>query len=169
MLTSRKMTEETEAIRALYERAFPENERRELGTLLKDTTGVSDFLAFYDEERFVGFAALLTDRDISHIIYFAVEEALRGEGYGRRILDQISALKRGKRVIADLELPDGRHEQRTRRMAFYKRNGFEETPVRYSWRGEDYVILSRGGQITAAEFERFWNDITEKEPGFAKY
>lgn len=157
---------------ALYERAFPENERRSLGTLINDRTGVSDLLAYTEDDTFVGFVSLLTEGDIAHIIYFAVEEALRGRGYGAQILDLVSGYRPGCRVIADLELPvpgTPNEEQRRRRLAFYIRSGFCETKVRYDWRGEDYVILSRGGDLTGAEFGRFWETIERKDPRFADY
>ena len=71
-------------ITALYERAFPANERRPLHPLLNDTTGCSDFLAFYEDKEFVGFACLLTRRDITHILYIAIDEVMRGQGYGTK-------------------------------------------------------------------------------------
>jgi hypothetical protein len=80
-------------VEALYEQAFPENERRDLSFLMEDRTGVSDFLVFYTRDGedlsggedgvFAGFVSVLKDGDIAHIIYFAVQEELRGRGHRR--------------------------------------------------------------------------------------
>lgn len=157
---------------ALYERAFPENERRPLDTLINDKTGVSEMLVYTEGDTFVGFISLLTEGDIAHIIYFAVEEALRGRGYGGEILGLVAEYRPGFRVIADLELPVPgmpNEEQRRRRLGFYRRSGFCETQVRYEWRDEDYVILSRGGDLTGQEFGAFWAAIERKDPRFGDY
>jgi hypothetical protein len=78
----------------------------------------------------------------------------------------------GCRVIADAErpLPGTQSEAlRKRRIGFYARCGFEETDVKYNWRGEEYVILSRGGNVTEAEFDAFWEHIEKKDARFGSY
>ena len=156
-------------VMALYRRAFPPNERRPLEPLLKDETGASEVLAVYEGERFVGLAILLTWRDVTHILYFAGVEELRGLGYGSGILRALCDAHPGQRVIADLEAPceqaaNGR--QRERRLAFYARNGFEPTEIRYTWRGEEYLIVSKGGPVRESEFDEFWDYFYHKRTGF---
>lgn len=159
-------------IEELYARAFPENERRPLGPLIEDRAGIAEMLALYDGEAFVGFVSLLNWKDIAHIIYFAVEEELRGRGYGAQTLEMLYAQKRGCRLIADVEeaiegAPNA--GQRARRIAFYERLGFARSSVRYAWRGEEYVILSRGGDITPDEFRNFWHEIDAKNKEMGQY
>ena len=161
-----------ERILALYERAFPENERRPLDALIDDETGVGELLALYDGALFCGFACLLNWTDISHIIYIAVDEPLRGRGYGAQALEVLYALRPGCRLIADLEADDPaapNGPQRARRLGLYMRQGFSESSVRYTWRGERYVILSRGGDITPDEFSAFWQNIDRINPAMAQY
>ena len=156
-------------VMALYERAFPANERRPLGVLLNDESGAGEVLAFCEGTRFVGLAILLTWRDITHILYFAVMEDLRERGFGGEILQRIHALHPAHRVIADLEEPfDGapNKPQRQRRMAFYERNGYVPTDIRYAWRGERYVIVSKGGSVDEDEFERFWDYFYHQQTGY---
>ena len=77
-----------------------------------------------------------------HIIYFAVEEALRGRGLGSRILEEMRRANPGKRLLVDIEEPFGaapNNAQRLRRRDFYLRCGYRETAVRYPWRGVDYT------------------------------
>ena len=147
---------------ALYTRAFPENERRPLEPLVSDSTGHGEVMAFYDGAVFCGFACLITWRDISHIIYFAIDEKLRGRGYGAQALELMRGVKNDCRMIADLEVVrEGASNNipRERRLAFYMRNGYAESPVRYTWRGDDYVILVQGGTLTESEFKDFWSAV----------
>jgi GNAT superfamily N-acetyltransferase len=157
---------------ALYARAFPANERRPLEPLVSDQTGHGEILAFYDGEVFCGFACLLTWQDISHIIHFAIDEKFRGHGYGTQALDAMRKMKDGCRMIADVETErEGalNNDQRRRRMAFYGRSGYEKSPVRYSWRDEEYVILVRGGTLTMKEFGNFWEAIEKADHSFSQY
>ena len=79
------------ALLDLYRSAFPANERRPLETLLDDESGAGEVLAALDGEAFIGLAILLTHGDLTHILYFAVPSALRGQGYGSRILEAVRA------------------------------------------------------------------------------
>ncbi len=165
MLTRRKVTAQTPGlaeIEALYVRAFPENERRPFRDLFDQKANYVETLAFYDAEAFVGFACLLNAGDVSHIIYFAVEESLRDRGYGSEILREIARYREGCRIIVDIERQDRRADnngQRERRKRFYLRNGYAETGIRYRWHRENYEILSAGGTLTEAEFGAFWDEI----------
>ena len=158
-------------IEALYRASFPENERRPLEPLLEDTTGHGEVLAFYDGSLFCGFACLLNCGDLSHIIYFAVEESLRGKGYGSAALEAMHAEKRGQRIIVDIERENPRaanEAQREKRRRFYLKNGYRATEVRYSWRQEEYEILSFGGAVTRPDFEHFWDELYNRY-NFAGY
>lgn len=175
MITYKKLTgaaKDLPRVEKLYISSFPENERRPLDTLVNDLTGISEFYVFYEEGAFLGFASLLTYKDIAHIIYFAVEPDMRGRGYGSKVLETICDIKRGYRVIADLERPDEDKDSyglRMRRMGFYKRCGFAETEIGYEWYGENYIILSKNGPVTAREFHEFWVGIESIDSRFGDY
>lgn len=159
-------------VRALYERAFPVNERRPLGPLLNDATGHAKVLAAYDGEGFCGFVCILQWADIVHIIYFAVEEKQRGKGLGSAILQAVHQANPQKRVIVDIEEPDSsapNNPQRVKRRAFYLHNGYAETKIRYRWLGTDYLILSHGGDMTDEEFGQFWDALAVAMPGSEDY
>ena len=130
---------------------------------MTDQTGHAQVLAAMEEGEFRGFVCSLIQGDLLHIIYFAVTEDQRGRGLGSQILAAVREASPGMRLLVDIEAPDPtaeNHLQRVRRQEFYLRNGYTETPVRYSWRGEDYIILSRGGNLTPEEFHRFWDDLS---------
>ena len=60
----------------LYVRAFPANERTPICGLMRHDG--HDFVGFYDKDgNFCGFASLLTCGDITHILYFAIDEQYR--------------------------------------------------------------------------------------------
>ena len=146
----------------LYNNSFPANERRALTPILRDSTGSSELLAFYDDSTFCGFSASLINGDILHIIYFAVEKLLRGKGYGHAILRENELLHPGYRIIVDIEslVPDSPNlDERIRRKHFYESCGYETTDVIYDWRGESYTILSKNGSVSSDEFNGFWKNI----------
>lgn len=161
-----KKNRDLEAVKALYESAFPENEKRDFGFLLKnseDADAALEMLAVYDDALFVGFVVMLNSGDISHILYFAVNEALRGKSYGSRILQTIHNRKPAQRIVADVEKPDcasGNQEQREKRIRFYHRNGYKTTEIEYRWQDEDYLILSYNGDVSKAEYAAFWKQCS---------
>ena len=110
-------------------------------------------------------ACLLNTPTISHIIYLAVNESLRGHGHGSKALELLHQSKPGKKIVVDMEAPNERAEnaeQRRMRKKFYLCAGYEETPVKYEWRHENYEILSFGGQISEAEHDGFWEDFQKR-------
>ena len=158
-------SEELKKARALYYRAFPKNERRSFPELVENRFGGAEVFCFYDEEIFVGMACLLNTPTISHIIYLAVDESLRGNGYGSKALELLHQSKSGRKIMVDIEVPDElaeNVEQRRMRKKFYLRAGYEETPVKYEWRHENYEILSFGGLVSEAEYHGFWEDLRKQ-------
>ena len=87
----------------LYESAFPANERWGMEVVLNDKSGISELFSFFDGGVFCGMAVLLNLGDISHIIYFAVAEGMRGRGAGSEALRLIRELKAGRRLLVDIE------------------------------------------------------------------
>ena len=69
-------------VMALMARAFPENERLPAAFLFDPGDGSRDFLAIHEGDTLCGFISLLSWRDITHLMFFAVEEAMRGRGVG---------------------------------------------------------------------------------------
>ena len=173
MLTMKRIFEEDKEIfaeiKTLYEAAFPKNERKEIKYLLEKGQDVGEVYAFFDGEKFVGFTCLLSYHTICHVIYFAVAENLRDEGYGTKIIKAVCEAKKRKRVLVDIEMEEDdapNEAQRVKRKEFYLRNGFKDTEITYRWEGDDYEILSYGGNCTKGEFRAFWSGIYKKEPLF---
>ena len=167
-------------VKALYESAFPANERIPIKHLLDDKIK-REFWAFFDKEEgenaapqtFCGFSNSISHGDITNIVYFAVEPELRSRGYGSQILQAIREKHPDSRIVVDIEVEEDSKdaeelERRNRRRDFYQRNGFDSSPVDYVWQGEHYRLLSAGGTVTEKEFRDFWKEILKDIPG-AKY
>ena len=167
-------------VQALYESAFPANERIPMKQLL-DNKIKREFWAFFDKEvggdaatpTFCGFSNSITHGSITNIVYFAVVPELRCHGYGSQILQAIREKHPDSRIVVDIEVEEDSKdaeelERRNRRRDFYQRNGFGSSPVDYVWQGEHYRLLTAGGTITEKEFRDFWKEILKDIPG-AKY
>lgn len=175
-------------VKALYESAFPANERIPIKHLLDDKIE-REFWAFFDKEEggnhgevgkeiaaapmFCGFSNSITHGSITNIVYFAVVPELRSRGYGSQILQVIREQHPDTRIVVDIEVEEDSKdaeelERRNRRRDFYLRNGFDSSPVDYVWQGEHYRLLSAGGPVTEKEFRDFWKEILKDIPG-AKY
>ena len=172
MLIEKPMTRENAdyaEFKRLYFTAFPREERIPLSALLEKDAS-SGLFACYDGEVFCGFYAALSFGDITHILFLAVPEALRGCGYGTRLLALIAARYSGQRIIVDIESEDPaapNNAQRIRRKAFYLRSGYVESGIEYVWRGVPYQILIRGGSISEGEFEAFWDALESRAQNHA--
>lgn len=159
-------------VKALYESAFPANERIPIKHLLDDKIK-REFWAFFDGDLFCGFSNSITHGSITNIVYFAVESELRSRGYGSQILQAIREKHPDSRIVVDIEVEEDSKnaeelERRNRRREFYTHNGFDSSPVDYVWQGEHYRLLSAGGTVTEKEFRDFWKEILKNVPG-AKY
>ena len=138
-------------VKALYESAFPANERIPIKHLLDDKIK-REFWAFFNKDngenaaapKFCGFSNSITHGSIPDT-----------------------------RIVVDIEVEEDSKdaeelERRNRRRDFYLRNGFDSSPVDYVWQGEHYRLLTAGGTVTEKEFRDFWKEILKNVPG-AKY
>lgn len=154
---------------SLYERSFPVNERRDLTPIFTDKSDDDEVLGLINNDDVVGFVVLLNHEDITHIIYFAIEEKYRDHGYGSKIIEMLKERYPHKRILADVEEPEedcDNYEQRVKRVNFYLRNGFVKSDVYYEWLDEDYMIMVANGNISEKEFDNFWNYIYTKHTDF---
>lgn len=168
-------------VKALYESAFPANERIPIKHLLDDKIKREFWGRIFDKDdgasgaapKFCGFSNSITHGSITNIVYFAVVPELRSRGYGSQILQVIHEQHPDTRIVVDIEVEEDSKdaeelERRNRRRDFYLRNGFGSSPVDYVWQGEHYRLLTAGGTVTDKEFRDFWKEILKDIPG-AKY
>ena len=151
MLTSLAITSRNandKGLRNLYETAFPVEEQIPYDDLiyLLDVSDI-DYTAYYDDSELVGFTMVLHLPQYNWGWYFAVQEHLRGKGYGQVILTSILNKYRSQHpFIIDIESPlqpDAPNpEQRRQRHAFYLRNGLKDTSTSRTYNGVTYTIMT---------------------------
>ena len=112
-----------------YQEAFPKVERMPMWMVKCFTRPkTSAFYTVYEGAQYVGLVDCVYWKDLLYILYFAIDQNLRGKGYGGRILQEICSRYAGYRIILCAEEVDqsySNYEQRRSRMQFYERNGFQ--------------------------------------------
>lgn len=163
-ITSHNGTNDKELIH-LYQTAFPSAEQISWKELMRLTDEMPlDFTAYYDGDEFVGFTIVYSHKWYNWFWYFAVNEKLRGQGYGQRILSQLLERYNDRTIILDMEAPDqidaANKEQRHHRLGFYTRNGFRDTHTHRRYEGVEYTIMMIGdGDFTDNDYDEIIADM----------
>ncbi|WP_150266120.1 GNAT family N-acetyltransferase [Paenibacillus tepidiphilus] len=143
-------------VKELYVNSFPKHERIPMPFLLwKSGKKFVDFVAFYDEDTFVGFAYLVMDKGITFVLFLATSPELRSKGYGTDILSLLQKQYADSRIILNIEaLEDGASnaEQRVKRKNFYLNNGFRNAGFSLVEYGQLYEVLVYGDNVTSREY-----------------
>lgn len=148
--------------KALYLRAFPKEERLPWSILLLNArrSGIG-LTAFLDGDRFCGFTSSVTADDLHFLLFFAVEDELRGQGYGSAILSAIQ--EEYPHVVLNVEpleetapnLPE-----RQRRFAFYRKNGFFDTGWHVWEVGGMFRVLSTRQELDVPAYKKLFRKLT---------
>lgn len=135
-------------VRALLTEAFPPAELVPEWVLNAFALRRSiDFLAYFDpaqESSFCGITFTVHSEDLLFVIFLATDRSARSKGYGSRILSQLKDRYPTHAIALEIEpmLRDAENfHQRERRLAFYQRNGFEETGLFTNYEGKDFEVL----------------------------
>ena len=135
-----------EQFNKLYEEAFPRIERLPVKLMMSyiDRPGI-ELWNFYLEEEYAGFAYMLLSDKYAYLLYFAIPEALRGQGLGSSVVKSLRELYRGRDMVLDIEPPDStapNSEQRKGRLRFYQNLGFSPAGFEMTDETGDYSILT---------------------------
>ena len=169
MLTKQKIRKslpEYQEIKELMKRSFPKNELYPMWLLmLISKIKKVDFLAFYEEEKFVGCVYLIKSKKVAYLMYIVVNDKVQSQGYGTKILKQIIKENKDKEIVLDIEPLDkdaSNHEQREKRYRFYKKNGFKKTSYFVDDEDDptDYIILSTEGTFPKKEVEKLLRGLS---------
>lgn len=137
--------ENNKNIKSLYKSAFPANERMPFWLLKRLAKKENaDFYGIYDKEKFVGIIYNIYHKDIVFIFYFAINESLRGQGYGTKVLDSIKQKYDNHRIVLNIEeidLNSSNNEQRLKRKKFYEKSGFKDLNYKVKEAGVVYETL----------------------------
>ena len=138
----------------LYERAFPLSEKRtkeeQEKTLQKENYS---FMACFHEESFIGILGFWKIEDYLFIEHFAIDEALRGQNYGSKVLTIF--LEKHTEVFLEIEPP--LCEISKRRLKFYQNLGFVQNVY------EHYQLPFRDGDTLLSLRILSWQTPLKKE------
>lgn len=147
-------------VKALYYRAFPKYEQEAWRRLMvKQLFRRADFLVFYDQDQFVGFSYIIHHHGIHYVLYLAVNDQIRSQGYGSRILEWLKNRFAPDILVLDIEQPDNtavNNRQRLRRLRFYLQNGFEPTEYLTKTPDVTYQLLSTHQQFDTAKVKNIF-------------
>lgn len=145
-------------IKNLYLTAFPKEERLPWWLLrFWPSMKRSALTAYYDGAAFCGFAFTATEGDVLYVMFFAVEDTVRGQGYGSAILKHMQQDNPGKTILLNVELLDENapnNDQRMKRMAFYEKNGFRDTGYNIREVGGVFRVLSSTGKMDMQAYQK---------------
>lgn len=92
-------------VASLYEAAFPVEERLPLRQLSWNSLkNGQSFLAYFDQEVFIGFTYAICTNNLVCLLFLAVEESKQLQGYGSQILAQIGKKQEDDHVCLRLSL-----------------------------------------------------------------
>ena len=140
-------TKNLEDIKQLYMDAFPFDERIPFYIMVSvgNDRGV-EFLSIYDDDTWLGFIHTLVGEKLSYIFYFAIDGSLRQSGYGSKIIREYKKMHpKLSLAIEPIEEDSDNIKQRKKRLAFYKKNGFETLDTRVVEMGVEFELMGAKG------------------------
>lgn len=149
-------------VRELYFQAFPDEERLPWWLLRFNSRRKDiDLTAWMDADKFCGFTASATVEGLHFLLFFAVAENCRGQGYGSAILQAIRA--QYSAVALNIELLDPaapNYPERLRRFAFYRKNGFHDAHYHVWEVGGKFRVLSTGLPLDVPRYKQIFRKLT---------
>lgn len=115
---------------SLYREAFPEEERREEGQLLRLVEEKKEmvFNVVETDGELAGLFVYWKFREFYYLEHLAVYPELRNRKIGQQVLEYVDRTLKGCRI---LEVEPPLTEMAARRIAYYRRNGYEVVEKTY--------------------------------------
>lgn len=161
---SYKKAPDRKKIKKLYQTAFPKEELLPWWIVrLLTVQKCVNLTGYYQDKTFAGFTFTAETEDILFVLFFAVEDAKRGKGYGSEILKYMKEHNPGKTVVLNVEPLDetaGNNDQRVRRMAFYRKNGFYDTGYNIREVGGVFRVLATVPELDTAAYGKVFRKMS---------
>lgn len=158
--------DDMENMKKLYLRAFPKEERAPFWLLKsKSKKDFVDFLAIYDESKWVGFAYVIRYEKLAYIFYLAIDDSVRGKGYGTKTLKKLKEKYDGYKIFLALETLDknaDNYEQRVKRHNFYRNAGLKDFPYKLREATMVYSIMGFGEKVEPSEYQNLISNYIGK-------
>lgn len=167
MLTVKPVTKqlpEFSEITAVYKHSFPAEEQMPFWLMrLFARRKQVDFLAFYDQEEFCGFAYLVHNQQLTFVFYLATAPNQRSQGYGSQIVTWIQTNYAKQGLVLTIETVDATYAdyaQRKRRQSFYFKNGLRDTGYRVKEFGVLYDVLTDAADFSFEAYQKLLKDFS---------
>lgn len=151
-------------VRKLYHSAFPPQERPPYFLLwLFSLQPAIDFVAYYDEGNFVGLSYTVATSQGRFVLFLAVVDTYRSQGFGSAILREIAEQNQGEPCFLCMEPMDeaaDNYAQRLKRLAFYEKNGYRRQFALYHELDETYEILATADGLDYEKIEKELNRVS---------
>lgn len=155
------------AFETLYHSSFPAHAQRSRAQQMeafKDSA--YHLLCFEDQGELLAFISYWTLGSCTYIEHIAVNDKLRGQGNGGRVLRSFMALM-NKIVLLEIEpLTDTESQARFR---FYQKCGFGANeiehfhpPYRKDKEPHPLIVMTYGRPVSQGEYEAFKSELTSK-------
>ena len=149
--------EEFRKIKLLYKKAFPREERAPVWlihkTLKKKT---AEMLVVKEGDAFLGFVYMVCNEKLAYVFYLALEESIRGSGYGSAVLRAMKDRYRDKNLFLAREKIDSsatNYEQRVKRHRFYLKNGFEDLSCEIKEGSVIFDAMGVNGEVSKEAYD----------------
>ena len=151
-----RRSKDLQRIRKLYRTAFPPEERAPFHRLIKGLrNGLADCWSIRHEEEWVGFVYAICDSNLVYLFFFAIDDPMRGKGYGHKVMAALKEHYQGKTIFLAREPLDpsaDNAEQRLRRHAFYLSCGMVDLPRQIIEFGFTYDVMSSGKMVDPEDY-----------------
>ena len=145
-----------DAVKEIYEEAFPKKERKPFRSIKKTLKkGTAKIYTVCEDGNVMGFAMTIPHKNNVLVDYLAVSHQFRDRGTGTFLLKELERELQGKKIALLIERPDEMSinaEQRISRRKFYLRNGFVSDDVFVTGKSGDMEVMEHGGKVSGEEF-----------------
>lgn len=131
-------------IKDIYINSFPESERVDFEDLVNLKFPNSKLLGIFDGETLIGFSYVSTLGEFAYIVYLAIDESQRNKKYGTQALYEIYNLYNNRTKVLCVEKTNSQADLQSRRIGFYKRNGFSLSDFEFEYLGQYYYSMYNG-------------------------
>lgn len=171
MLKKAVSTEQLNQIRNLYEASFPKEEKKPFGMMVeKQKEGLCEMLAIEDETgNFCGLAIMILAAGLALLDYFAIEPRCQRGGLGSVTLQELRQRYGSDKIVVEIERTTGPEAEaaenardRTRRKAFYLRNGMVPMEFLVNLFGVEMEVLTFGRKLAYEEYYAIYDRVLPK-------
>ena len=163
-LTSLRVTAANhKPVRDAYHTAFPKEEQLPWPILRLISHFPGGGLTAYYDGDYCGMTFTAATDSILYVMFLAVEKEHRGQGYGSAILEKLKQDYPGRAIYLNVEPLDDNApnaDERTKRMAFYAKNGFHDSGYEIDEVGGTFCVLTTDPDFRANDYQKVFQKLT---------